>query len=235
MEGVEFGKQAMIVLVDCWAVHCSKTFRDWVKKEFEYIRLMFVPPNCTSKCEPCDTGIQKPFKDGVKRGYNGWLAARVKESERGTLINLGMTVVKTPSLAWFLASWQALAALLQVIRNAWKAAGLDCLQDEAYKAHVRADNWIRYLQEVEPEAELEVVIEVAMDIKDLEEEDRPAPEPEPSEAAPESSADVLARREVYMQAAKPRAPSAFMRERREVTAFVPFGCAFVLCVPAMAN
>ena len=39
--------QKVIVLLDCWSVHCSKAFLDWVMETFPWILLHFIPATKT--------------------------------------------------------------------------------------------------------------------------------------------------------------------------------------------
>lgn len=171
--GKEPGQQKMILLVDCWAVHCSREFRSWVARNFPWIILLFVPPNMTSVCQPADTGLQKPFKDGIKLGYNRWLAERYNNNPDERKVPLGMRAIKGPSLGWMLDSWLNLAAQPSMVLSAWAAAGLDSLSNPVFQEAVRREGMLRYLQEQRPEPERELNIEVAMDVADLEPDDVP--------------------------------------------------------------
>lgn len=51
-----------IVILDCWSVHKSESFRTFVERSFPWMHLLFVPACCTSKFQPCDLSLQKAFK-----------------------------------------------------------------------------------------------------------------------------------------------------------------------------
>ena len=55
----------ILLLLDCWAVHKSAEFRDWLQREHPRIHLVFVPANCTSKLQLADVVLQRPFKLGL--------------------------------------------------------------------------------------------------------------------------------------------------------------------------
>ena len=57
--------QVAILLLDCWSVHRGAPFRTWLAVEYPYMKLLFVPAGCTSKLQPCDVALQKPFKQGA--------------------------------------------------------------------------------------------------------------------------------------------------------------------------
>jgi hypothetical protein len=64
----------MVWLIDCWSVHISKAFRDWCKQEHEdWLCVVYVPANCTSKLQPADVILQRPLKGAFRAGFNTWL------------------------------------------------------------------------------------------------------------------------------------------------------------------
>ena len=56
--------------IDVWSVHRSLEFRNWMSANYSYIILDFVPGGCTGLHQPCDVGIQRPFKQSIKRSYH---------------------------------------------------------------------------------------------------------------------------------------------------------------------
>lgn len=66
-------------LIDVWSVHVGDPFRSHMKEEYPNILLLFVPPNCTSKFQPQDVGVQKPFKAGVQRAFREWQRRRYEK------------------------------------------------------------------------------------------------------------------------------------------------------------
>ena len=54
--------QLCIWQIDCWSVHKSLEFRGWMRKHYSWIRIHYVPANCTGLFWPCDVGIQQVFK-----------------------------------------------------------------------------------------------------------------------------------------------------------------------------
>jgi hypothetical protein len=59
-------EQKMLWIIDVWSVHISDAFRSWMKGNFHNILILYIPPNCTSKLQPQDVAVQKPFKSAVK-------------------------------------------------------------------------------------------------------------------------------------------------------------------------
>lgn len=59
--------QRCIWLIDVWSVHRSKEFRTWMKTHYPWIIILYVPGGCTGLAQPCDVGIQRPFKHAMRR------------------------------------------------------------------------------------------------------------------------------------------------------------------------
>ena len=56
--------------INVWLVHWSKEFCDWMSENYSNIILDYVPGGCTGLTQPCDIGIQHPFKLSLKRSYH---------------------------------------------------------------------------------------------------------------------------------------------------------------------
>jgi hypothetical protein len=72
--------QKMIWLIDVWQVHVSKEFRGWMKEHYAQILVLFVPPNCTSKLQPQDVAVQKPFKAAVQHAFRCFQRKRYEKA-----------------------------------------------------------------------------------------------------------------------------------------------------------
>lgn len=51
-----------IWIIDCWSVHIKDAFLDWVRKQYPFIRIVFIPANCTGVMQPCDLVGQRDIK-----------------------------------------------------------------------------------------------------------------------------------------------------------------------------
>ena len=58
--------QICIWQIDCWSVHRSAEFRDWMYDTYLWIRIHYVPANCTGLFRPCDVGIQRVLKLAIR-------------------------------------------------------------------------------------------------------------------------------------------------------------------------
>jgi hypothetical protein len=59
--------QICIWQIDCWSVHRSEEFRQWMYNTYPWIRIHYVPANCTGLFQPCDVGIQRVLKLAIRR------------------------------------------------------------------------------------------------------------------------------------------------------------------------
>jgi hypothetical protein len=60
-------EQCSIWKIDCWSVHKSVEFMDWMKKNHANIIVIFVPGGCTGIWQPLDVGVQRVMKLSIKR------------------------------------------------------------------------------------------------------------------------------------------------------------------------
>lgn len=62
-----------IILLDCWYGHTDPAFRACIREKYPWLHLLFVPANCTSKLQPCDVAVQRPFKAGVAGAFRKFI------------------------------------------------------------------------------------------------------------------------------------------------------------------
>jgi hypothetical protein len=58
--------QICIWQIDCWSVHRSEEFRNWMYTSYPWVRIHYVPANCTGLFQPCDVGIQWVLKLAIR-------------------------------------------------------------------------------------------------------------------------------------------------------------------------
>ncbi|KIJ46782.1 hypothetical protein M422DRAFT_98876, partial [Sphaerobolus stellatus SS14] len=58
--------QECIFQLDVWSVHRSKEFRDFMRINYPWIILEYVPGGCTGLWQPCDLRLQRPVKIAIK-------------------------------------------------------------------------------------------------------------------------------------------------------------------------
>jgi hypothetical protein len=115
---------AVILLLDVWAVHISAEFRSFISEKHSYIKLVYIPPNCTSKLQVADVALNYPFKHGFKRRFNEWAAQVIHDQiQQGDVVGLkaltGMTLIKPKVLEWALDSWKSLSVEKLLIEKGW--------------------------------------------------------------------------------------------------------------------
>ena len=59
--------QVCLWTIDCWSVHRSQEFRDWMRENYPWILMQYVPGGCTGIIQLCDVGIQWIFKHTMKK------------------------------------------------------------------------------------------------------------------------------------------------------------------------
>jgi hypothetical protein len=90
--------QPVVILLGCWSVHCYEEWQAHVALYYPWIHLIFVPANCTSKAQPLDVGLNKPFKSELTEGFNDLLAAELAKGKG--LPRMGMQAIKTKVVTW---------------------------------------------------------------------------------------------------------------------------------------
>jgi hypothetical protein len=91
----------LIWLIDCWPVHTSNEFMDYMKNcHGTWLKFLFVPAKCTSTCQPCDVALNRPFKAAFRFAFQKWA---IEESEAKfqnkdkSAIDFGAIAMKTKS------------------------------------------------------------------------------------------------------------------------------------------
>ena len=120
----------VILLIDCWSVHTSAAFRDWIKVAHPNYHLLFVPANCTSKAQPADAGLQRPFKNAITNSLNAWMADEIHHTVMGgtaaaeVRVDLGLKRLKPQMVHWAWVAWDRLKRSPDVVRDSWNKCGL---------------------------------------------------------------------------------------------------------------
>ncbi|KAG8786824.1 hypothetical protein FRC12_016212 [Ceratobasidium sp. 428] len=59
--------QRCVFQIDCWSVHWSAKFRNWMAANYPWIVLQYVPGGCTGLFQACDVGIQRLLKLAIRQ------------------------------------------------------------------------------------------------------------------------------------------------------------------------
>jgi hypothetical protein len=117
-------KSHIVLVLDVWAVHKSEEFRRFLRTNFPYIHLVYVPANCTSQLQVADVMLQRPFKHGIRQHFNIWAASVLKQQiDADAIVGLTpflkMSSIKPLILEWVLASWSKLQQGRAFIKVGW--------------------------------------------------------------------------------------------------------------------
>jgi hypothetical protein len=111
---LQVSNQICIWQIDCWSVHRSLEFRSWMTATYPWIRLHFVPANCTGLFQPCDVGIQRLLKLAIKRtALSDIVNHTMNQLNSGVTPNKvtfdkRMEVVRNRSVMWLVNGYEAI-------------------------------------------------------------------------------------------------------------------------------
>jgi hypothetical protein len=101
----------MVWLIDCWKVHMSEEFQNWLKENHPFVHYLYVAANCTSKLQSTDVVLQRPFKHGFCKQFEKWqselVASQLAEGVKLEDVELQVGIKKLRELliGWLLSSW----------------------------------------------------------------------------------------------------------------------------------
>ncbi|KAL3683409.1 hypothetical protein R1sor_001431 [Riccia sorocarpa] len=127
--GLNPQKQRSVWIIDCYSVHLRKDFMEWMKLHYPLILLLFVPASTTSKLQPADVNLMRPFKSNIERQFGLWAMAEIAgklgkgiKAENATLENR-IGPLRKKFCEWLLSAQQELEALHMNIRRGWEKIG----------------------------------------------------------------------------------------------------------------
>ena len=108
------GNQACIWTIDCWSVHRSQEFRDWMREDYPWILVRYVPGGCTGIFQPCDVGIQRILKHTMKKTALSHIVKETvahlnKNKDPATiLLTKAVGVLRNRSVEWLVNGYKAI-------------------------------------------------------------------------------------------------------------------------------
>ncbi|KAL2610879.1 hypothetical protein R1flu_022571 [Riccia fluitans] len=124
---LEMGQQRMILLLDCYSVHTSVEFRSWMKKNYNFICLLYIPGGCTSIAQPADVVLQRPLKAAIHREFQICAArevARELDNEHSDVssfkLNTSMQNLRDKSCDFLWAAHQHVREMREMIVKGWE-------------------------------------------------------------------------------------------------------------------
>ena len=106
--------QICVWQIDCWSVHRSEEFRHWLKNTYPWIRVHYVPANCTGLFQPCDVGIQRVLKLAIRRSALQDIITNTMEQldegiePRMVTFDKGLPIVRNNSVRWLVKGYEAI-------------------------------------------------------------------------------------------------------------------------------
>lgn len=140
--------QRCVLILDCWKVHISQAFVTWMRAEYPYILLLYVPARCTSKLQPVDLVGNFKLKALAVKAFENYLFESIVEqvskweSETGPKadqlkIKLDLSMVtlrdRVPYFAEVGYKWFQSEDGQSLIRKGWESAGLSQCFDKSYQ------------------------------------------------------------------------------------------------------
>jgi hypothetical protein len=127
-----------------------------VKEKFKQsnIDLAVIPGGLTSKCQPLDVAINKPFKDNLRKEWHFWMSnGGAGYTEAGNLRRAKISDV----CGWVKRAWESISD--NIIVYSFKKCGisnaLDGSEDDAIYEEI--DEFLREIENEREEEELEIV------------------------------------------------------------------------------
>ncbi len=214
---IEF--QRAILIIDCWPVHISKEFRQFMQQteQRKRIHIVYVPPNCTSVLQVADVAIQKPFKDKIRKLHTNDYLKHLRVLLRKNLdITTSSKFSKLSNLKprfaqWIFSTWEFFNTdprCKEIILKGWDRChksiydfkSLDnqqsCLLDDSISPGIFGCD----LSEAEKEPDVNALSDESID-KLIDNTDQELLE-EPQELEPEEKKELSAINEAYEKARK---------------------------------
>jgi hypothetical protein len=103
--------QRSLWMIDVWAVHRSEEFLHWMAGNHPTILVDFVPGGCTGVAQPCDVGIQRPFKHLTNQCFmEDVVAATLAQLDNGEDLSFDqrLPTLRDASVRWLWVAYEKL-------------------------------------------------------------------------------------------------------------------------------
>ncbi|KAF8220356.1 hypothetical protein L208DRAFT_1334261 [Tricholoma matsutake] len=106
--------QMALWLIDCWSVHRSKEFLDWMALKHAFIIVIFIPAGMTGLFQPCNVGLQRIFKHSLKKSAHEDVVREVLSQlkagcpVRDVKLDTGTKILWDRTVHWIWMAYQAL-------------------------------------------------------------------------------------------------------------------------------
>ncbi|KAF5347663.1 hypothetical protein D9758_014853 [Tetrapyrgos nigripes] len=104
--------QKTLWMLDVWSVQRSEAFRHWMAVNHPTIILDYVPGGCTPVGQPCDVGMQRPFKLAVKKSYQedavNEALEQIQKGEKSVTFDNRIAVHRNRSVRWLTTAYKSI-------------------------------------------------------------------------------------------------------------------------------
>jgi hypothetical protein len=121
-----------LLLFDCWSVHKSAEFLEWMKTEHPDFHVVFIPAGCTGKAQPADVVVQRPLKCEITNQYLQWTTELLTADLHSHTddvptceIDSSAGTLKPKLVEWAFNAWNQLRERQSMIAKGWTKIGLD--------------------------------------------------------------------------------------------------------------
>jgi hypothetical protein len=181
-----------IVLIDCWKVHKSREFRDWLKLEYPYMIPLFVPAGTTGKAQVMDVVVNRAVKHVIRHEttlhFSHETQQQVANGVRYQDIRLDtkLSTLKPRLPHWVKAGWERVRNDPALLIKGWDKVGTSMAWDPAFQVEANrvqertgslfqrlpsgVDLWGDHLEGDEPEPIADDVYDIIEGEQELEED-----------------------------------------------------------------
>ena len=111
-------KQSALLVLDSFRVHLTEETKKLLKSYNTDI--VFIPGGCTSKIQPVDVTINKPFKSLLRESWCDYMQDKVKEESSDRIQAPSKQIV----LDWVVSGWRKLKNEKEMIKHSFLACGI---------------------------------------------------------------------------------------------------------------
>jgi hypothetical protein len=118
------------IILDCWSVHKSARFRQYIQDNHKDICLLYVPAGCTGKFQVTDLIVNNPLKAVVRSQSSTFLSNQVlSQLDKGTApsdirVDLTLSTLKPRLIQWVGAAYRQMKKDRELVHEGWQKAQL---------------------------------------------------------------------------------------------------------------
>jgi hypothetical protein len=137
-------KKQSLCVIDSFRGHLT----DEVKKQFKKSGVItaVIPGGCTSKIQPLDVSINKPFKSELRRSWNEWISNEAsKLAAKATTGEKLKTASKQEIVDWIVNAVKVLEEKSELVRRSFRVCGISNHPNGSEEQLKRNDDYIKEL------------------------------------------------------------------------------------------